>query len=178
MVVCKIQAILHACQPFPDIHVHMAPLASDWLSAKTLLELGISFSVYALYLLSGEELNITNNRCTFKQQQHFQWQPPLAPHTTQETTQIFSRLVHDSRWNSYKGNPHQHPMQIGTKLGRLTCGSHDHNGLSINIETPRALNFLSTRSTATATWKMARNGHKVKYLFSNTSPRRRCRKCR
>ena len=67
----KIQAILHACQPFPDLHVHMAPLASDSLSTKTLLELGISFSVYAWYLFSGEELNIRNNSCTFKQQQHF-----------------------------------------------------------------------------------------------------------
>ena len=89
MVVCKIQAILHACQPFPDIHVHMAPLALDSLSTKTLLEMKISFNVYAWYLLTGEELIITKTRCTFKQQQHFQWQPPLAPHTTQETAQIF-----------------------------------------------------------------------------------------
>ena len=178
MVVCKIQAILHDYQTFLDIHVHTAPLALDSLSTKTWLELRISFSIYAWYLLSGEELNITKNRCAFKQQQHFKWQPPLAPQTTQETTQIFSRLVHDSWWNSYNGNPHQHPMQIRTKLGRLTCGSHDHNGLSINIQTPRDLNFLSARSTATGTWKTARNGYKVKYLFSNTSTRKGCRKYR
>ena len=131
-----------------------------------------SFSLYAWYLLSAEESEITNTRCTFKQQQHFRWQPPLAPHTTQETMPIFSRLINGSCWNSCNGNPPQHPMQIRTKLGRLTCGSHDHSGLSINIKTPRDLNFLSTRSTATATWKMAKNGHKVKYLFSNTSTRK------
>ena len=68
VVVCKIQAILHACQPFPDIHVHMAPLALDSLSTKTVLELRISFSVYAWYLLSAEESDITNTRCTFKQE--------------------------------------------------------------------------------------------------------------
>ena len=102
----------------------------------------------------------------------------MAPHTTQETTQIFSWLVHGSWWNSYNGNPHQHPMQIRTKLGRLTCGSHDHNDLSINIQTLRDLNFLSARSTATATWKTARNGHKVKYLFSNTFTRKGCPKYR
>ena len=166
MVVCKIQAILHACQPFLGIHVHMAPLALDSLSTKTVLELRISFSVYAWYLLSAEESDITNTVCTFKQQQHFLWQPPLVLPTTQETTPIFSRLICT------------HPMQIRTKLGRLTCGSHDHSGLSININTPRDLNFLSARSTATATWKTARNGHKVKYLFSNSSTRKGWRKYR
>ena len=178
VVVCKIQAILHACQPFLGIHVHMAPLALDSLSTKTVLELRISFSVYAWYLLSAEESDITNTVCTFKQQQHFWWQPPLVPPTTQETTPIFSRLICGSWWNCYNGNPHQHPMQIRTKLGRLTCGSHDHSGLSININTPRDLNFLSARSTATATWKTARNGHKVKYLFSNSSTRKGWRKYR
>ena len=66
VVVCKIQAILHACQPFLGIHVHMAPLALDSLSTKTVLELRISFSVYAWYLLSAEESDITNTVCTFK----------------------------------------------------------------------------------------------------------------
>ena len=178
MVVCKIQAILHACQPVPDTHVYMAPLALDSLSTKTVLELRTYFGVYVWYLLSVEESDITNTRCTFKQQQHFWWQPPLVPHAIQETTPIFSRLIHGSWWNSYNGNPHQHPMQIRTKLGRLTCRSHDHSGLSINIKTPRDLNFLSARSTATATWKMARNGHKVKYLFSNSSTRKGWRKYR
>ena len=104
--------------------------------------------------------------------------PNPALHTTQETTPIFSRLIRGSWWNSYNGNPHQHPMQIRTKLGRLTCGSHDHSGLSINIKTPRDLNFLSARSTATATWKTARNGRKVKYLFSNSFTRKGWRKYR
>ena len=67
---------------------------------------------------------------------------------------------------------------LNSHVGYEILRSHSPKEFFIALAIRLLLKSNTARSTATATWKTSRNGHKVKYPFSNTSTRKGCRKYR